>query len=182
MVFRWQTLNRQEPTRRRQLRERAGCEQTTRARLASLNSAHSTGGQQTERRATRTHQFVTEATLLSSLTSVFSICPLSLHSITRQKSVWRLADLPSHQDKVFSTTQVHQMGDAGAPLPGCCFLPSSPGHTCPFLSSSQSALPFLRTRSQGAGAGVGNAKEEGVALLSTMEQLRETWLNFASVP
>lgn len=60
----------------------------------------------------------------------------------------------------------------------------SPGCTCPFPQQLSSLLfPFLLTRSQGAELELEMLRKGvGVALLSTMEQLRETWLNFASVP
>lgn len=76
-------------------------------------------------------------------TSVFTSVH-SLHSITRQKSVWRLADLPSHQDKVFSTTQVHQMGDAGTPCQAAVSCPSllSWAHLSLPSAARQSALSF----------------------------------------
>lgn len=59
-----------------------------------------------------------------------------------------------------------------------------PGYTCPFPQQLGGLLfPFLPTRSQGAELELEMLRKGvGVALLSTMEQLRETWLNFASVP
>ena len=93
-----------------------------------------------------------------------------------------MTDLPSHQGKVFSTTQVHQMGDAGAPSQAAIFCPSLFPWVHLSLPSAarRSALSFPTNQKPKSQAGVGNAKEGGVALLSTMEQLRETWLNFAS--
>lgn len=70
-----------------------------------------------------------------------------------------------------------------ASLPGYLFLPCSllgaPLLSFSILAGHQSA-PFLLTRSQGTGLKVETLK--GIILLSTVEQLRDTWLNFASKP